>query len=63
MQRIPCACTVSVERLSNPWLININKAYNHVMISNPKHVGTLQYYVAIINGIFPNLILKKKQHN
>ena len=61
MQRIPCACTVSVEQLSNPWLLNMDKAYNHVMLSNPKHVSTLQSSVTIINGMFPNVIFKKKQ--
>ena len=30
------------------------KPYNHVMLSNPKHVSTLPSYVAIINDIFPN---------
>ena len=27
---------------------------NHVMLSNQKHVSTLQSYGAIINGILPN---------
>ena len=35
------------------------KPYNHVMLSNPKHVSTIPYHVAIINDIFPNLLLKR----
>ena len=30
------------------------KPYNHVILSNQKHVSTLQYYMTIINGILPN---------
>ena len=37
------------------------KTYSHVMLSNPTHVSTIPYYVAIINDIFPNWLLKKKQ--
>ena len=37
------------------------KPYTHIMISIPKHVNTLPYYVAIINGILPDLLLKNKQ--
>ena len=29
------------------------------MLSNQEHVSTLPSYVAIINGIFPNWLLKK----
>ena len=54
MQHTPCACTGCVEQLSKPWLPNLDKTYNHVMLSNPKHVSTLPYYVATINDIFPN---------
>ena len=35
------------------------KPYNHVLLSEPKHVSTLPSYVAIINGIFPNWQKKK----
>ena len=34
------------------YLIGI-KTYNHVMLSNPKHVSTLPSYVAVLNGILP----------
>ena len=54
MQRIPCSCTGCVEQLSGPWFPNLDKPYNHVMLSNPKHVSILPYDVAIINGISPN---------
>ena len=54
MRRITCACTGCVEQLFNPWLTNLEKPYNQVMLSNPKHAITLPYYVAIINVIFPN---------
>ena len=54
MRRIPCACYGCVEQLSKPWLPNLEKHNNHVMLSNQKHVSTLQSYGAIINGIFPN---------
>ena len=33
------------------------------MLLNQKHVSTLQSYGAIINGILPNLIEKKKTTN
>ena len=36
------------------------KLSNHVMVSNPKHVSNLPYYVAIINVIFPNWLFKKE---
>ena len=39
------------------------KPYNHVMLSNPKHVITLPYYVAIINGIFPHRLKEKETTN
>ena len=54
MRRIPCACSGCVEQLSKPWLPNLEKRNNHVMLSNQKHVITLQSHMAIINGIFPN---------
>ena len=54
MRRIPCACTGCVEQLSKPWLPKFEKPNNHVMLSNQKRVITLQSYMAIINGIFPN---------
>ena len=54
MKLIPCACTGCVEQLSNTWLTNRDKPYNHVMLSNPKHVSNLPSYMSIINGIFPN---------
>ena len=31
------------------------KPYNHVMLSDSKHVSNLPYYVAIINGIFAKI--------
>ena len=37
------------------------KTYNHVILLDQKHVSTLPPYVAIINGIFQNWPLKKKQ--
>ena len=54
MRRIPCACSGCVEKLSKPWLPNLENPNNHVMLSNQKHVSTLQSYMAIINGILPN---------
>ena len=54
MRRIHCAFSGCVEQLSKPWLPNLEKHINHVMLSNQKHVSTLQYYGAIINGILPN---------
>ena len=39
------------------------KLYNHVMLSNPKHVSTLPSYVAIINGIFAKFTFKKETTN
>ena len=54
MRRIPCACTGCVEKIYKPLLPNLEKHNNHVMLSSQKHVITLQYYGAIINGIFPN---------
>ena len=44
MRRIPCACSGCVEQLSKPWLPNLEKPNNHVMLSNKKHVNTLQGY-------------------
>ena len=32
MQRITCACTGYVEQLYKPWLPNLDKPYNHVML-------------------------------
>ena len=54
IRRIPCACSGCVEKLSKPWWPNLEKHNNHVMLSNQKHVSTLQSYRAIINGILPN---------
>ena len=54
MRRIPCACSGCVEQLSKPWLHNLEKPNNHVMLLNQKHVSTLQSYAAIINYILPN---------
>ena len=34
MRRIPCACCGCVEQLSKPWLHNLKKHNNHVMLSN-----------------------------
>ena len=59
MRRIPCVCTGCVEKISKPWLRNLEKPNNHVMLSNQKHVSTLQSYGAIINGILTKLNLKK----
>ena len=54
MRSIPCDCYGCVEQLSKPWLNNLEKHNNHVMLSNQKHVSNLQSYGAIINGILPN---------
>ena len=53
MWSIPCACSGCVEQLSKPWLPNLEKHNNHVMLSKQKHVSTLQSYGTIINGILP----------
>ena len=53
VRRIPCVCNGFVHSPIPVYLTCI-KPYNHVMLSNPKHVSTLPSYVAIINGIFPN---------
>ena len=45
----------------NPVCLTWIKLSNYVMLSNRKHVSTLSSYVAIINGIFPNPLKKKKQ--
>ena len=37
------------------------KTFNHVMLLKQKHVSTLPFYVAIINGTLPNWPFKKKQ--
>ena len=63
MRHIPCACSRCVEQLSKPWLPNLKNNNNHVMLSNQKHVITLQSYGAIINGIFAKLNLNKKTIN
>ena len=44
MRQINCACTGCVEKLSKPWLPNLEKPNNHVMLSNQEHVSTLQSY-------------------
>ena len=54
MRRIHCSCTGCVEKLSKPGLPNLEKPNNHIMLSNQKHVSTLQSYMAIINGILQN---------
>ena len=54
LRRITCSCTGCVENFPNPGYLTWIKPYNHVMLSKPKHVSTLQSNVAIINGIFPN---------
>ena len=38
----------------NSGYLTWEKPNNQVMLSNQKHVSTLQSYGAIINGIFPN---------
>ena len=38
----------------NPGYLTWEKPNNHVMLSNQKHVSTLQSYGAIINGILSN---------
>ena len=58
MRRIPCACSGCVEQLYKPWLPNLDKRKNYVMLLNKKHVCTIQSYMAIITGILPNLIKK-----
>ena len=60
---IPCTFTGCVEKLFNRRLPNRDKPYNHIMLLNLKNASTLPYYVAIINGILPNLLFKKKQKN
>ena len=60
MQRIPCACTGCVEKPPNVGDLTRIKPSNHVMLSNQKHVSTIPSYMDIINGIFPNLLKKKK---
>ena len=47
----------------NPGYITCIKPYNHVILSNQKHVSTLKSYRAIINGIFAKLNKKKKTTN
>ena len=54
MRRIPFDSSRFVEQLSKPWLPNLEKRNNHVMLSNQKHVSTLQSYMDILNGILPN---------
>ena len=63
MRHIPCACTGCGGQLSKPWLPNLEKHNNHVMLSNQKHVSTLQSYGAIVNGVFAKLNLKKETTN
>ena len=63
MRWIPCSCTGCVEQLSKPWLPNLGKPNNHVMLLNQKHVSTLQSYGDIIDGIFAKLDLKKETTN
>ena len=43
-----------------PGYLTCIKSSNHVMLSNQKHVSTLQYYVAIINGKFAKLNKKNE---
>ena len=47
----------------NPGYLTWIKPYNHVMLSNQKHVSNLLSYVDIINGIFPKLNFKKETTN
>ena len=54
IRRIPCACTVYVEELSNPGYLSWIKPSNRVMLSKQKHVSTPPSYVALITGIFSN---------
>ena len=54
MWRIPFPCTGYVEQIYKPWLPNLEKRNNHVMLSNQKHVGTLQSYGDIITGVLLN---------
>ena len=42
-----------LNKYPNPGYLIWIKPSNQVMLSNPKHVSNLPYYVAIINGIFP----------
>ena len=39
------------------------KPYNHIILSNLKHVSTLPYYVTILNGIFSNFFFFKETTN
>ena len=55
MRRIPYASNECAEQLYKPWLPKLDKSYNHVILSNPKHVSTLPSYVDIINDIFAKL--------
>ena len=47
----------------NPGYLTWEKRNNHVILSNQKHLSTIQSYVAIINGIFAKLSLKKETTN
>ena len=55
MRRIPRSCTGCVEKSPIPGYLTWIKPYNHVMLSNPKHVSTLPSYLAIINVIFAKI--------
>ena len=44
---------VLLRNFPNPGYLTRIKPYNHVMLSKQKHLSTLQYYMAIINGILP----------
>ena len=66
--KVSVLCGAHLVLVIDVWSISPNPGYltrkehnNHVMLSNQKHVSTLQYYMAIINGILPNWVLKKKQ--
>ena len=63
MQLIPCVCTGCVENPPKLWLLNLDKPYSHVMLSNPKHVSTLPSYLTINIGIFSKLTFKKETTN
>ena len=54
MRHITCACTGCVEQPSNPWWTNLDKTLQPRYDIKPETCNTLPYYVAIINGIYPN---------
>ena len=54
MQRIPCACSGFVQKLSKPWLPNLGKTQQPRYFIEPETFKYSSIYGAIINGILPN---------